>query len=334
MRAAIHILVIVSLAALFAAALSLFVWFLPGDYNHDLAALVNKRDALESHPAPRLIFIGGSSLATLRSPEIEKAVNSKSRPHRSVINLGLWGGLSIERYLDHVFPRLKSGDIVVISQEYATLLDRDYFRYIRTNEEARRFFLLMSPGPTIAGLFADGNLLDAVSDITMLNQMKVKTYLSLILDLNFRHRFTGGYYRYARQYNKFGDRTRPFSITRPLQSGGARFESPVEGNIRYLKEFSKRSRLKGIRVFFAFPPFPEPDYRINRDHISALEIILRDDLGLGLLNSPREAVYPESCFADTVNHLTPACEELRSAALTKRLAVRLKEAGGGVRFFH
>ncbi len=334
MRAAIYILGIFSLAALFAAVLSLCVWFVPGDYYHDLAALVNKRDTLESRPAPRLIFIGGSSLATLRSPEIEKAVNSKSRFNRPVINLGLWGGLSIERYLDTIFPLLKSGDVVVISQEYATLLDRGYFRYIRTNKEARRFFFLMSPCPAIAGLHPERNLMDAVSDVTTLNQLKIKTYLALVLDVNFRHRFTGGYYRYASQYNEYGDRIRPFRVIRPLNSGGARFGRPTEENLRYLKGFNERSRRRGIRVIFAFPPFPEPDYRLNREQISDLEILLRDEFGLETLNSPRDVVYPESCFADTVNHLTPPCEVLRSDSLTRRLAPRLKEGDDASRFFH
>ncbi len=324
MRAAIFILGIFSLAALFTAILSLCVWFVPGDYFHDLAALVNKRAMLESRHAPRLIFIGGSSLATLRSPEIEKAINHKSRFNRPVINLGLWGGLSIERYLDTIFPLLKPGDVVVISQEYATLLDRGYFRYIRTNEEARRFFLLMSPCPAIAAFPADRKLVDAASDITMLNQLKIKTYLALILDLNFRHRFTGGYYRYALQYNEFGDRIRPFRVTRPLNSGGARFGGPIEENLRYLKSFNKQARRRGIHVYFAFPPFPAPDYRLNHVQISDLEILLREEFGLEMLNSPRDAVYPESCFADTVNHLTPPCEVLRSNALARRLVVRLR----------
>lgn len=334
MRASIYILGIFSLAALFVAVLSLCVWFVPGDYYHDLAALVNKRDTLESRSAPRLIFIGGSSLATLRSPEIERAINRKSRLNRPVINLGLWGGLSIERYLDTIFPLLKSGDVVVISQEYATLLDRGYFRYIRTNDEARRFFFLMSPCPSIAALPADRNLVDAASDVTMLNQLKIKTYLALILDVNFRHSFTGGYYRYALQYNAFGDRIRPFRVTRPLNSAGVRFEEPNQANIIYLKEFNERARYRGIHVFFAFPPFPEPDYRLNQVQISDLEILLRKKFGLAVLNSPRDAVYPESCFADTVNHLTPPCEVLRSDSLTRRLAPLLREANDRDRFFH
>lgn len=324
MRAAVYILGASLITASLAAALSLLMWFAPGDYLHDLAALVNKRNLLASRPAPRLIFIGGSSLTTMRSPDIEIAINSNTRFGRAVVNLGLWGGLSMERYLGKIIPLLKTGDIVIISQEYATLLDRNYFRFIDENEEARRFFLLMSPGTTFSHLLFEGNVIDGVSDIIILNQLKVKTYLTVILESNFRHRFTGGCYRYEDHYNAFGNRIRPFRVIRPLNAGGTRFDGPLAGNLGYLKDFNDHSRGKGIRVFFAFPPFPEPDYRLNREPISALEILLREELRLELLNSPRDVVYPESCFADSVNHLTPSCEIRRSAALIRCLRSRIR----------
>ena len=324
MRAAIYILVISSAAAAVAAALTVIAWFAPGDFHHDLAALVNKRALLESRPPPRLIFIGGSNLVTMRGAEIEREINHRSRIRRAVVNLGLWGGLSIGRYLEEIFPLLGPGDIVIVCQEYATLLDRNYFRYIGENVEARRFFLLMSPRAHILRGLHRGGMADVISDIVILNQLKMKTYLSILLERNFSHRVTGGFYRYGRYYTDYGDRIRPFRVTRPLNASGARFSDPSEDDLVYLKEFSDRARDNSIRVLVAFPPFPEPEYRLNRGSIASLGRLLREDLGLELLNAPEDVLFPEECFADSVNHLTPPCEEQRSVRLLRRLGPHLR----------
>ncbi len=313
-----------AIASMIGTALTALAWFTPGNYYHDLAALVNKRDLLASRTPPRIIFIGGSNLTTMRGNLIEKELNRRSRISRSVVNLGLWGGLNIERYLEEVFPYLKAGDIVIICQEYATLLDPKYFRYIRENDEAPRFFFLMTPGKSIKDHLSECRLIDLSRTIILLNQIKIKTYLAIILESKYDRPCTGGFYRYAEQYNDSGDRIRPFKVMRPLNGSGARFGEPKTDDLAYLQRFNERAGLKGVRFILAFPPFPETDYLLNRVPIGYLEILFDEGFGIELLNEPWHTVYPEGCFADSVNHLTPECERRRSAMIIERLAPRIR----------
>lgn len=305
------------------ALCTLIVWSVPGDYNHDLAALVNKRDMLNSAKSPRIIFIGGSNLITLDSARLELELKKTGNNYYSVINMGLWGGLSMERYLDELKPYLAPGDIVVICQEYGTLLSSNFFKYIRENEEANEFFFLMKSRRSIVTDWQLVDIADDIKYIILLNQLKIKTYLHVLIDDNFAHIFTGGFYRYADNYTIHGDRKKSFKIMRPLGEQGARFEEPDAKNLLYLKNFACYGRARNIRVFFSFPPFPEREYSLNKARIDSLVHVIGQDLGMVILTMPGTTVYPETCFADTVNHLQSRCERMRTAALIKQLRIHM-----------
>jgi hypothetical protein len=316
------VIVNILIALLIAAACVIVTWYLPGDYNHDLAALVNKRDALQSTPAPRLIFIGGSNLITLHSAVLEQQLRKMTGVPYSVVNLGLWGGLSMERYLDEIKSSLQPGDIVILCQEYATLLDTKYFTYIRTNNEAKKYFFLVSRERHCSRLLSPRAVREGLSDIIELNQMKIKTYLHVLIDADFTHHFTGGYYRYRKEYNRQGDRILPFRVIRPLISAGALFQSPVEKNIGYLSQFNHYARSQHMMVLITFPPFPAGEYWINRIPVTRLSDKFRE-MGLETIGRPEDTVFPESLFADTVYHLTPQGEAARTRLLIEHLCKTL-----------
>ncbi len=312
-----------SRAVFLAAVIMIGIWFAPGDYHHDLAALVNKRDLLVSKTPPRVAFIGGSNLATLDSVKIERGIRSAGGMNYSVVNLGLWAGLSIERYINEIEPYLGQGDIVIICQEYAALLDKSFFNYIKSNDEANMFFFLMSPKKQLLRYATDLDLLESTRLFVRLNQLKIKTYLHAAIDGNLAHRFTGGFYRYEDDYNAHGDRNFPFRITRPLNGSGARFGEPGVEDLRYLMEFSNRARRKKIRALFLFPPFPANEYLLNKKQIDSLAHLIYEIYRLETLAGPKETIFPESCFADTVNHLRPECERSRTAMVIKKLRSRI-----------
>jgi len=306
-----------------AAACAFIVWIIPGDYDHDLAALVNKRDLLISKKPPRVIFIGGSNLITLDSRRIEHLLNAKSDGVYSVVNMGLWGGLDMSRYLDEIRAYCRPGDIIIICQEYATLLSDNYFRYIENDHKADKFFFLMRPA-RIFDFHGDYSLsCGAIKDIILLDQLKIKTYLQALKDGNLTRPSTGGYYRYRDNYTPHGDRISPFAIKRPLGESGFRFPEPETSRLVYLKNFRDYALSHGVRVFFSFPPFPIEEYRLNKKHIDSLAHVVRDRLGLDLLTMPEATVYPASCFANTVNHLQQSCENKRSGALAEQLKKRI-----------
>jgi hypothetical protein len=317
-----RILSLTIIPLLCAASCAFIIWIIPGDYNHDLAALVNKRDLLISKNPPRVIFIGGSNLVALDSRHIELVLNESGAAY-SVVNMGLWGGLDMARYLEGIKTYCRDGDMVIICQEYATLLSGNYFRFIKRNNEADKFFFLMRP-PQISAYLGDYRLLyGAIKELILLDQLKIKTYIQALKDGAISRPCTGGYYRYREIYTPYGDRKSPFKTVRPLGESGFLFQEPKVSNLLYLKDFNDYARRRGIRVYFSFPPFPSGDYRVNRTHIDSLVHVIRDHLGLDILTMPEATVYPESCFANTVNHLLPHCEKNRTLALIEQLKKRI-----------
>jgi hypothetical protein len=236
--------------------------------------------------------------------------------------MGLWGGLSMERYLDELRTFLLPGDVVILCQEYATLLDAKYFAYIRTNDEAKKYFFLMSGERHPAAYLSPLAVRETLSSIIALNQMKIKTYLHVVIDANFSHRFTGGYYRYQKEYNRYGDRVLPFRIMRPLISAGARFQDPECENFSYLMKFNDYARAKTVRVLIAYPPFPEREYEINRNQLTLLAASYLK-MGLTTIGGPEDTVFSDNLFADTVYHLTPQGESARTGLLIRHLCEAL-----------
>ena len=297
------------------------VWYAPGKYAHDLAALLNKKDMLLSRKSPRIILIGGSNLTTINSRLIEVELNRSGEGGFSIANMGLWGGLSIGQYLDELKPYLKKSDKIVICQEYATMLSKDYFSYINTNKESKKFFFLMSPENHLLQNIKKQDYFELIEIIITLNQLKMKSYIYNLLNLDFNKMFKSGFQRYEKDYNEFGDRTLPFKIRRPLHSSGVIMEKPVIKNLSYLKKFKIYGEKKGINLFFIFPPFPEKEYIINKKQINSLYYLIKNDFEIKTLNSPVENIYPEEYFADTVNHLQPKWEKIR----TGKMILQLKE---------
>ncbi len=327
MRVLLHIMQKGIIMFLLLSACTLIVWFIPGDYNHDLAALVNKRDMLISAKPPRIIVIGGSNLITLDSARLERELKKTVSADYSAVNMGLWGGLSMERYLEEIKPYLVPGDTVVICQEYGTMLRPNYFELSRQSEEAKKFFFLMKSRRNASTDCRLAGNADDIKQIILLNQLKIKTHLHVLIDGNFTHTYTGGFYRYADNYTVYGDRKKLFKIVRPLGEQGVRLEEPNTSNLLYLKHFARYGHGRKIRVFFSFPPFPGKEYRSNKARIDSLVRTIGHDLGMDILNMPETAVYPEACFADTVNHLQPSCEKMRTAMLIEQLRARMTATG-------
>jgi hypothetical protein len=76
--------------------------------------LRNKHEILEHTPSPKIIFVGGSNLLFgLNGPKIEQGL------HRPVVNMGLCLMFPLSYLLDEIKDNVHSGDLVVLSPEYA-----------------------------------------------------------------------------------------------------------------------------------------------------------------------------------------------------------------------
>lgn len=88
-----------------------------------------------------------------------------------------------------------------------------------------------------------------------------------------------------------------------------------------LNKFAALCRERQIRVFFSYPPMPETQFQATAAKIRKLHASLHDSLtsDITILDSPQEAVFPDSQFFDTVTHLSEAGQALRSRKLAREL---------------
>jgi len=289
------------------------VWIAPGTYPHDLAALVNKREMLKSKKSPRLIFIGGSSQLSLNSPLIEKELNY------SVANMSLFGGLGTMEYLEEIKPYLEPGDVVVVTMEYATVLDKQYFQFIHTNEESKKFFFLMSPGRHTLEYIKNKEYFDLFKKVFVLSQIKARSYLRNLTTGNFSHIFDNGFPNYNIEFNENGDRVAPYLIFRPLGNRETKLNYPEETSLAFLNDFSDYASSRKAKIVFYFSHFPKEQYKTNEKYINAFYDMMKKLLKFPMLNKPSDFMYPEDYFADTIYHLNEKGEKIRSAELIRML---------------
>jgi hypothetical protein len=289
------------------------IWCAPGTVPHDLAALVNKKEMLKSKPSPRMIFVGGSSVLSLKSPQIEKELKY------SVINMSLWGGLATMKHLEEIKPFLRAGDVVVVTMEYGTILDDPYMEYTLTNDEGKKFFFLMAPDRHIPIYIKKKDFCDLIKIIHELSQMKVKSFIRNLTTLNLSHLFDTGFPNYQEEFNSDGDRVKPYMIFRPLQGIKTKFNYPNKKNILFLNDFCDFASERKARVFFYFSHFPAEQYRTNEKYINAYYDLMKASFRGTLLNRPPDFKYPEEYFADTIYHLNDKGETIRTAELIKML---------------
>lgn len=300
-----------ALCALAIAVTLALVWALPGTCPHDLAAIVNKKAILMHKPSPRMIFIGGSSQLTLDTPLIERETGYHA------VNMSLWGGMGTRGHLNEIAPHLRQGDAVVITIEYGAILDRAYARYIETNDEAKKFFFLASPYHHLLAYLKEGRPFDALAVIHELSQLKVKSYIRNIILLDFKNLFANGLPNFDSEFNRNGDRIPPYVTVRPLGDRNTSYGYPDWNDLAYLNDFHAFAKQRGVKVLFYFPPFPIEHYNLNKPYIDAFHRLLSDRSTIPLINTPEDFIYPDEYFADTIYHLNPKGERIRSDALLR-----------------
>ena len=228
------------------------IFFLvPGNQNSYLAALIDKHAILESTASPRVIVIGGSSIAFgFDSELLTKRINMP------VINLGLHAGLGLRFILNDIFPFVRSGDVVVIVSEYENF----YNNVLEGNNQ--RIANLLEVYPQASRSFEISQYLSFAEILT--NNVRIK-FLRFVTSLfnNFATvESTTEEFQYTRDgFNQYGDfikhLKKPASLNienKPYISEYDTFNSTA---IRLINRFAKQARERGcgLLYFSVFPPF-------------------------------------------------------------------------------
>lgn len=296
----------------------------PGAYLHELAAIINKRDMLVSRNPPRLIFIGGSNLLSLDGPMLERELEMP------VVNMGLYANIPLVDYFDDIAGYLSHGDIVVIVQEYGPLINRSTERLTASERiGVEQFLFLLSPCKYILRSLERGAPFDTVRIWASLIQLKLKSLIKFAAAGKIGIALRPGVPRYGEVFDANGDYRYPFLVIRPLLEGAA-YSRPDIRSITHLKRMIRTGGERGARVYFSFPPTPGSNFRRNRQQIEGLYVIMQREIPAALLNAPDDHCYPDDYFADTVNHLQPNGEKIRSRKLVEVLKKTIAAARRGV----
>ena len=277
-------------------------------------ASADKHRRLETLPTPRLIFIGGSSMAFGMDSGLVGA-----RLKMNPVNMGLNAAVGLEFMLQEVEPFLRRGDVVVLAPEYLTF--ETYYRplpeYVARLIECRPTVLRALTFRQLKELLDDGykqHLGRVIRDV--LGQSEG------ILE--------GGSYvhNHRNAFNENGDIVTHHGLKGP-KLGAGRFKFTGAGTtdiaIEHVNWFADAARKKGARVFYSHPPYEQRSYEKNRAAIHQLDDLLRARLNLPRLDSVEDMVFPTDQMFDTEYHLNLEGKLIRSERVAASLAQALAE---------
>jgi hypothetical protein len=281
---------------------------------HFLAASIDKEKLLRTQASPRLIFIGGSSMAFgVNSAEIAQACD------RRPVNMGLHAALGLKFMLKETAPHIRSNDWVIVAPEYQ--------QFVRASGQSEMLMNLLEANPSAARLFTQEQWTTA-------------------LDIGFVQRFgkmvravfgrPGRFFRkntivsnsrlYYRRlgFNANGDVVAHLDAkSKGLREREFRFthrDELVYETIEQINRFSAAASARGAKVFFSHPPLPREVFEQNRTVIQRLETSMIERLKVPQLDSAEEMVYPIEDFFDTWYHLARTGVEKRTRFLAERMA--------------
>jgi hypothetical protein len=285
----------------------LFAFYEP-DANSYLASSLDKYERAVSTPGPRILMLGGSSVAWgTHSPIVEEATG------RSTINLAYHGGTGLNFRIREVEGFGQPGDLVVLSIEYIDLDDQ-------------------VDGLLLWRIFASNS-----STISLLSWKGVKRVLddgALYGLRDFIRRTLYGRWQvdrgpYSRDtFNEHGDAVAHYELETPgfgeSHVQWSFSESKIESAIERLNKLYERCRGRDIDVVYFFPIIPSSEYVRIADDLEHLHHAFVSGLHIPMLNTPSEAVYPDEDFFDTVYHLTREAGMRRTSLLVERIRPHIK----------
>ncbi len=292
------------------------VYLAPVDQDTYIGATVEKQELLRETGQPRIVFIGGSSLAFgLDSRMI------RERTGFNTVNMGLHGGLGPLYYVNEVKPHLREGDILILILEYEFYTGL-YFDGRTTLNELTIFYprAVLYFSPEHFGSFF-GNL-----PITFQRRLR-----GLMTEPGKKDAYT-----YVRSgFNEHGDYVKHLGVPPKIESTYPvlvdEIDKRVVDLIKDLREFCGE---KGVPLFLSFPPIMVQEtypghiqaYSTGDDVKKMFEEFFLEEikpLDIETIGRPGDFVYPVEYFFDTIYHLNETGRRVR----TEKLIVEMEKTG-------
>lgn len=274
--------------------------------DHYAAASIDKRARLASAPSPRIVLVGGSTVAF----GIDSRVLEAAGYHP--VNMGHNRSLGLRFMLAQIDGELREGDVVVVAPEYQLLWDDAVDETIITHLEHDPAGLRDLDFATARRLCDTGQVWVARKLRCALHQLSTDAPI--------------GYSR--GDFDERGDfvshRGRPPIAEPPLAMKWPTGRVDISRAIAMLDELDARCESIGARCMLALPPLREETLRSGRPVIDEVERQLAAQLDMPVVLSAQDSAYPASSFYDGGDHLTGTA----AIARTQQLLARIQRARG------
>lgn len=283
---------------------------LPIQYeNTFLGELYAKVERLENTEGKRIVLIGGSAVAF----GVDSALIEKHLPEYQVVNFGLYAALGTRIMLDLALPRLRAGDIVILSPEQ--------------NPQSLSLYF----GPTEYWQAADGHL-ELLPDAPSELWPALASQLPYFAMSKWKNLLTGELPQpgevYCRAvFNCYGD-VDSAHCDKNVMSGGfdpntmVQFEAGLVEDtfLDYCNSFADEAGKRGVQVYYRFPPM---NALAVMGDVDAYADWLQEQMRFPLIGNPNATVLDAGWFYDTNFHLNIAGKVVNSRLLIRDIKAAL-----------
>ncbi len=274
------------------------------------AAMIDKQKILRQTPSPKVVVIGGSSVAY--GIDTELMTDSLGLP---VINMSYQFFLGSDFLFQQILESLKPGDKVIASFEYIVTKHGDKKEQFR----AANYF-----PKAIDWINFDYKILKIEilpQYISAWLRLRIDIFRKIILRLYDRKPYNPSvedtestFFRGA--LNKNGDlvshlNNSPVAFPMCNTTKDSAFY-PVIENVSY---YTKILKEKGIEVFYTFPPYEESSFQSDKPLVDSIVVQFEKYPNITLLDSPYGQKYPNRFFQDMCYHLNAVGRRERTLQL-------------------
>lgn len=301
------------LGALLAAVLASYLALLAlgfTDRREMAASMARKSQRLRALGSPKLVVLGGSN--ALFGVDTRRLGEALGRP---AVNMSTGAAVGLGYMLDKVEGALGPGDVVLVALEPSyfrqdpDLLTDGTLEVLPHDPDGPAYFL---------GLVARNG--PAAPLRVLRSNAKIIGFLDNRLRPLFP-RLPARLYQNA-SIDEVGDMTAhlgraSLGVAAPI---AAEPERPFvhEGVKARLAAFRQGAEARGARVLLTWPSVMAAAYPAVAPQLEAAARAV-DEVGLATRSAPRDHVYPDDCFYDTIFHLGARCRTIRTDALIEEL---------------
>lgn len=268
-----------------------------------LSELANKHERLKSIDEPKIVLIGGSSLAFgLDSALLEEYVGMPC------VNYGLYAAIGTKAMLDLSENYIGEGDVVVICPETQ---EQTYSLYYNGESMWQAFDSDM--GMLSDAKFSNIGKLIASSPEFMADKVKYAKNPDI--------KPTGSGIYSPESFNKYGDISKKRAYNEMITDHDTSMPVSLsksiigEGFIDYLNSYAAKCERKGAKVFFSFSPINKASVVSTNDEKEEFYRYLGKNLNFPVISDIDSYILSGAYFYDTNFHLNTRGAQLRTALL-------------------